>query len=64
MPPDGQLGEVLFEFRVVGTAVKVTAVHAQSGTEVSLVGPASAPRSQLEQAALAKLRYVLRQAER
>jgi hypothetical protein len=47
--------EVYFEFIAVGHSVKVTAIHAPSGVEVSVVGPASATRSDLERLALQKL---------
>ena len=48
-------GDVYFEFVAIGHSVKVTAVHAASGTEVSVVGLASAARSDLERLALQKL---------
>ena len=51
--------EVLFEFVVRGNVVKATAIHAASGTEASIVGPANAARETLAQAALRKLQYVL-----
>jgi hypothetical protein len=47
--------DVYFEFVAIGHSVKVTAIHAASGTEVSVVGPASAARSDLERLALQKL---------
>jgi hypothetical protein len=47
--------DVHFEFVAIGHRVKVTAIHAASGTEVSVVGPASAARSDLERLALQKL---------
>ena len=53
------LGEVLFEFRRVGAAVRVSAIHAETGTEVVLVGAASAGQHALKMAALRKLAYVL-----
>jgi hypothetical protein len=53
------LGEVLFEFRRIGASVKVSAIHAASGTEISLVGAASAGEYALKAAALRKLAYVL-----
>jgi hypothetical protein len=52
-------GEVLIEFYQVGASVKVTAVDPETLTEVSIVGPAHAPQSQLERTVIAKLRYVL-----
>jgi hypothetical protein len=51
--------EILFEFVQMGTSVKVMAVDALTGTEVSIVGPATASDYQLKQTALQKLKYVL-----
>ena len=47
---------VFFEFTVIGSAVKVVAIDAATGTEVSVVGPAGAAQADLEQLALGKLR--------
>jgi hypothetical protein len=52
--------EVYFELIAIGHSVKVTAIHAASGTEVSIVGPASAARSDLERLAIQKLAARLR----
>jgi hypothetical protein len=52
--------EVYFELIAIGRSVKVTAIHAASGTEVSVVGPASAARSDLERLAIQKLAARLR----
>ncbi len=52
-------GEVLFEFRQIGNAVKVTAFHCDSLTEISVVGPASAGEASLKLLALRRLEYVL-----
>jgi len=52
-------GEVLFEFRRVGNAVKVTAFHTETLTEISLVGPAGATEAHLKMVALKRLEYVL-----
>jgi hypothetical protein len=41
--------EVLFEMSRVGAYMKVVAVDAETGTEVSIVGPASAPQEALKQ---------------
>jgi hypothetical protein len=49
-------GDVYFEFTAIGRSVKVTAIDAATGTEVSVVGPASATPAQLQQLALKKLR--------
>jgi hypothetical protein len=50
--------EILFEFVVQGSVVKVTAIDAASGEEASIIGPAGAARAPLQAAALQKLRYV------
>ncbi len=52
-------GEVLFEFRRIGNAVKVTAFHAPTLTEISVVGPAGATEAHLKMMALKRLEYVL-----
>jgi hypothetical protein len=59
--PDVPIGEVLFEFRRVGNAVKVTALHVATDTEISMVGPPAAGEHVLKAAALRKLTYVLAQ---
>jgi hypothetical protein len=51
-----QIGEVYFEFTAIGAVVKVAAIDATTGVEVSVMGPASAAQSDLEQLALAKLK--------
>jgi hypothetical protein len=59
MPQEAPLGEVLFEFQRVGKAVKVSAIHVATGTEVSLVGSPGAGEYGLKMAAIRKLTYVL-----
>jgi hypothetical protein len=59
----GDLGEIFFEFTAIGNNVKVAAIHAASGTEVSVMGPASAARSDLERLALQKLKARLKGGE-
>jgi hypothetical protein len=51
--------EVLFEFRRVGNAVKVSAIDVETAIEISIVGDARAPQAQLKAVALRKLQYVL-----
>jgi hypothetical protein len=53
--PPGGPREVLFEFTAIGTVVKVAAIDAASGIEVSVVGPLRASRADLQKLALAKL---------
>lgn len=43
----------------MGNSVKVTCIDPRTGKEVSTIGPANAPRSQLSQAAVNKMIYVL-----
>ncbi len=47
--------ETLFEFTVIGTVVKVAAIDAATGVEVSIMGPAHASRADLQKLALTKL---------
>ncbi|HUI96209.1 MAG TPA: serine hydroxymethyltransferase [Xanthobacteraceae bacterium] len=48
--------EVYFEITRLGATVKVAAIDGATGIEVSVVGPASAAPSDLQQLALAKLK--------
>ena len=48
--------EVFFEFIAIGSTVKVVAIDAATGTEVTVMGPAGAAQSDLERLALAKLK--------
>lgn len=57
------LGEVLIEFKRVGTYLKVTAMHPSTLTEVSVVGPAIGSKELLKRTALAKLDYVLKRGQ-
>ena len=52
--------EIFVEFVVLGNSVKVTAIDPDSGLEVSVVGPANAPRNVLAEAARKKLEYMAR----
>jgi hypothetical protein len=53
--PDSQ-SDVLFEFTAIGTVVRVAAIHVATGTEVTVMGPTSASRKDLERLALQKLK--------
>jgi ABC-type hemin transport system ATPase subunit len=48
--------EVYFEFVSIGTSVKVVAIDAATGTEVSVIGPVGAAQSDLQRLALGKLK--------
>jgi len=52
-------GEVLFEYTRVGNTVRVTAVDATSGTEVTIQVPANLGQQDMQKAAMRKLEYVL-----
>ena len=54
--------DVYFEFTTIGASVKVVAIDAVTGTEVSVIGPANAAQSDLERLALGKLRARLAKA--
>jgi hypothetical protein len=51
--------EVIFEFLRIGAALKVTAIDAASGTEVSMVGDPNAGQETLRRLAKQKLDYVM-----
>lgn len=51
--------EILFEFHRVGAFLKVTAIDAETGREVSVSGPATGSRELLTRTAASKLRWVM-----
>jgi len=53
-------GGVYFEFTPVGTSVKIVAIDAATGTEVSVIGPARAAQADLQRLALQKLKARLK----
>jgi hypothetical protein len=55
--------DVYFEHIVIGGAVKVVAIDSLTAVEVSIVGPASAAKADLERLALQKLKARLRRDE-
>ncbi len=52
-------GEVLLEFIRVGTQMRVSAIDPKTGTEVVIIAPVNAPRSQMQKVAIAKLKRKL-----
>ncbi len=54
-------GEVYIEFTQIGKSVRVVAVDATTGIEVTVVGPTSASQADLERLAVAKLKRRLSQ---
>jgi len=57
--PQNNDGQYLVEFVQVGNSVKVSAVDAKTGREVSVVGSPKASRAQLTTLAVNKLKYVM-----
>lgn len=52
--------EIYFEFRAIGRSVKVSAIDAATGIEVSVMGPATASQADLQRLALQKLQARLK----
>lgn len=55
-----QNDEILLQLFAVGNTLKVTAVHAATGTEVSFMAPKNMPMLSLKMMARKKLEYVMR----
>jgi uncharacterized protein DUF6898 len=55
MSRNPQPGEIYLEFRPLGQQVKVTAIDAATGVEVSAFGPKSAAQGDLKRIAIRKL---------
>ena len=53
-------GEIFLEVVVQGAFAKATAIDSATGLEASVVGPATAPRATLADAARRKLEFVLK----
>lgn len=51
-------GNVLFEFQRVGSYLRVTAIDANTGVEVTVAGPATGSQELLKRTAINKLRFV------
>jgi len=52
--------EIIFEFRRIGSVVKVTAIDVSTGTEAVIAAPAHAAEYALRDAARRKLAYVMK----
>lgn len=57
------VGEVYFEFVQVGQQMRVSAIDADTNTEIVIVAPVTATRQQMQTVALAKLRRRLGEGE-
>ncbi len=55
-PKTNSGGEVYFEFTTIGPQVRVAALDARTGVEVVIIAPKTAPQSQMQQIAMAKLK--------
>jgi hypothetical protein len=55
MTGNGEQREVYFEIAIVGNVARVSAICSVTGTEVQVIGPAGAPRHDLQRLALRKL---------
>jgi hypothetical protein len=54
---------IYFEFTYRGSYVKVAAIDAGNGLEVSIVGPVGTPQLELEKLALKKLEFIRQRLE-
>lgn len=52
--------DIYLEYQVLGTSQKVSAICSATGIEVSVTGPANAPRQQITNIAVAKLKRRLK----
>lgn len=55
-PGKGTGSEVYFEFLQIGGQMRVVAIDAATGTEVTIIAPLTATQVQMQTIALAKLR--------
>lgn len=62
-PKSGPSGQVYFEHITIGRSVKVSAIHAASGAEVSITGPSNTSQKELERIALQKLVWAMTTSE-
>jgi hypothetical protein len=56
----GMAKDIFVEFVILGNSLKATAIDPDSGLEASVIGPASAPRHAMAEAARNKLNYMAR----
>jgi len=56
---DGTSREILFEFKPMGSQVRVAAIDAETGTEVIIIAPIGASQLDMQRVAIAKLKRKL-----
>lgn len=56
MPAGDDSRDVYFEFTAIGDVVKVVAIDAATGTEVTVMGPSGAAQHDMQRLALGKLK--------
>jgi hypothetical protein len=59
-PNEPDLGEVYLEMTAIGGALKVSAIHVETGVEVSSMAPANTARADVQRLMLSKLRARLK----
>ncbi len=59
----GRKGSILIEFVKIGRYIKVSAIDERTGMEASIVGDPKRSQKALEDAAVRKLRYVMKKYE-
>ncbi len=57
------MGEILFEYVVLGNSVKVTAIDSETKTEAVVVAPLGLSEQQMQKLALDKLNYLLEKSD-
>ena len=57
--PDNKSREAIIECTQVGNSVRVTAIDAETGTEVTFQAPLTASPAHMKQTAINKLKYVM-----
>jgi hypothetical protein len=57
--PQSKGREILIEYVQIGHSYRVTAVDADSGTEVVFQAPVNTSRKEMERIAVSKMKYVL-----
>jgi hypothetical protein len=57
--PDPEQREILLEYTRIGNSVRVVAVDAETGTEVTFQAPLHTSSAEMQRTAVSKLKYVM-----